>query len=114
MTKCNCHIKNFVGREDFTSSTNGFRVDGSMFTFINISFTANNTRATLNISVIDDNLFETDENFVLRIDHNALNFGLSELELGETTLTIIDNDGELIVQCTQVPIHKRTIVYLNV
>ena len=58
-----------------------------------VTFTAGQTIAVLNISITSDSILENDENFILTINSSSLPNGVS-IELGQTTVTILDKDGE--------------------
>ena len=58
-------------------------------------FPAGMTFAELNISIIDDNIVEGDENFTLSINPSSLPYGVIAIHPGHTTVTITDNDCEL-------------------
>ena len=62
------------------------------FGLYNITFLAGETRATFNVTVIDDNIFEDNEKFILNIKplSNIVTVG----EPSRATVTIVDNDGK--------------------
>ena len=55
------------------------------------------TTDSFNISIFDDNEDENDENFMLTINSTALPIGFFAGNPYEATVTIMDNDGKLIV-----------------
>ena len=58
-------------------------------------FPAGVTHATINIPVVDDNIFEGNENFTVLIDLLSLPSYITILNPSEAVVTILDNDGKL-------------------
>ena len=46
-----------------------------------------------NVSIIDDNLIESNEKFILHINSSSLPNGVTICNPGQTTVTILDNDN---------------------
>ena len=59
----------------------------------NVTFLAGVTSVSLKITVVDDKIFESDENFHLNIC-NSLPDCVTVGDINQTTVTIKDNDGE--------------------
>ena len=59
-----------------------------------VVFLAGMTSVPFNISVIDNSLFEGNESFVLNINPDLLPDDVTIGNYGETTVTIIDDDGK--------------------
>ena len=59
-----------------------------------VTFPAGVTSVPLNISINDDNLFESNENFTLTIN-SSLPTGVMVGNPGQATMTIVDNDCKL-------------------
>ena len=53
---------------------------------------AGRTTATFDVPIIDDNILEGNEDFVLTIDVASLSTGVTHGSPGETTVTIVDDD----------------------
>ena len=66
------------------------------FTSHNITFTTGVTRVTFNVTVIDDNIFESDEIFYLSITahHGSLPNGVSIGYTNQATVTIDDDESK--------------------
>ena len=60
-----------------------------------VTFPAGHTRASFDVSINDDDIFESNENFTLVIMKNSLPNGV--IRDGPATVTIVDDDGELIL-----------------
>ena len=58
-----------------------------------VTFPAGVTRVSFNISITDDIVLEGDENFNLTIDPSSLPSRVSVINLGQATVTIVDDDG---------------------
>ena len=52
--------------------------------------------AETSIQIINDTIFEDNENFTLSIDSSSLPGNITVGKLGEATVTIIDDDRELV------------------
>ena len=60
-----------------------------------VMFPAGATSATFIISITDDNKLENDKNFMLTINSSSLPTGVSHSDLGQATVTIVDNACKL-------------------
>ena len=61
-----------------------------------VTFPANATYATFNISIADDTMYEpNNETFTLAIDSSSLPTNISVAYPGQATVTIVDDDGKL-------------------
>ena len=61
-----------------------------------VQFNAGDTRVSFNVSVYDDNILERNETFNLLINTSSLPSGVTVDDPGQTTVTIVDNDGKYI------------------
>ena len=59
-----------------------------------ITFPAGETLAIFNVSIIDDNIMEGNENFTLSINSSSLPNGVAIGDPGHTTVIIIDDDDD--------------------
>ena len=59
-----------------------------------VIFTAGTTEASFNVSFTDDDIFESNENFMITIDPSSLPSNVSVGDPGQVTVTIVDNDGK--------------------
>jgi len=59
-----------------------------------ITFPAGVTSVTFDVPIIDDNILEGNENFMLTIDQSSLPTGINRSYPGSGTVTIVDNDGK--------------------
>ena len=59
----------------------------------NVTFHAGETDVTLNISIIDDDILENDENFIVTVTLIPINVVIAS-NTGYSTVTIMDNDGK--------------------
>ena len=57
-----------------------------------VTFPAGQTTATFDVPIIDDNIFEGNENFILTIDGTSLPTGVTASSPDEATVTIVDDD----------------------
>ena len=75
----------------FISGGSDFSTD-----LVTATFTTGNPRSTTSIVIIDDNVLEPDEDFVahLIVPNNTLEGRVTVGDLDQTTVTIIDEDGE--------------------
>ena len=80
-----------------------------------VTFPAGSTRALLNISIIDDDIAESIENFTLFIDPSSLPSNVTMGDYNQTTITILDNDCKFYINVSIVriaidmysmPVHK--------
>lgn len=62
-----------------------------------IEISVGQTNISFNIPIIDDNIFEENENFDIIIIPESLPNGFTRHNPGETRITIVDNDGKLLV-----------------
>ena len=58
-----------------------------------VVFLAGMTTASFSISIIDDSVFEGNESFILNINPDLLPDDVTIGDYSETTVTIIDDDG---------------------
>ena len=56
--------------------------------------------ASFNVSLKNDNILESNETFKLAIDPSSLPNSVTVGDPGETTVTILDNDGEYNLMCS--------------
>ena len=63
----------------------------------NITFPAGRTSANFNISIHNDNIFETNESLSLTVDPSSLPSRVMLQSDCMLVITIVDNDGELYV-----------------
>ena len=61
----------------------------------NVTIPINSARATLNISIVDDNLFEGDEEFYLTIDKSLSFYEIIIGSPNRAIVKIFDNEGEM-------------------
>ena len=59
----------------------------------NVEFNAGITRASLSVSIKEDKICEGNKNFTLSINPSSLPNKVSVGDHGQTTVTIVDNDG---------------------
>ena len=59
-----------------------------------ITFPAGETLAVFNVSIIDDNIMEGNENFTLSVDPSSLPNSVTIGDPGHTTVIIIDDDSK--------------------
>ena len=59
-----------------------------------VTFTAGTIQASVNVTLIDDNVFESSENFVLTIHPSSLPSNVTVGDPGQVTVTVVDNDGK--------------------
>ena len=62
-----------------------------------VTFHAGVTTALCNISITDDNLFENNEDIQIKINSSSLPDRVSVSNSGQATITIVDNDGKIIL-----------------
>ena len=62
-----------------------------------VTFPAGSTTATFNVPINDDNILEGDEDFMLTINSFSLPNGVTRDTPGEATVTIVDNDGKILL-----------------
>ena len=61
-----------------------------------VTFPANATYVTFNISIVDDNVYESNnETFMLAINSSSLPTNVSLGYPSQATVTIVDDDGKL-------------------
>ena len=61
-----------------------------------VQFDVGGTRVSLDISITDDNILESDENFNLSINPSSLPDSVTVGDHGQTSVTILANDGNYI------------------
>ena len=61
----------------------------------NVTFPANATCATFNISIVDDTIYEPNETFMLAINSSTLPTNVSLGYPSQATVTMVDDDGKL-------------------
>ena len=59
-----------------------------------VTFTAGIIQASFNVTLIDDNMFENNENFVLAVHPSSLPSNVTVGDPGQVTVIILDNDGK--------------------
>ena len=57
-----------------------------------VTFTAGTAEASFNVSLTDDNIFESNENFMITIDPSSLPNNITIGDPGRVTVIIVDND----------------------
>ena len=62
-----------------------------------ITFTAGTTEASFNVSLTDDNIFESNENFMITIDPSSLPNNVTVGDRKRVTVIIMDDDGNYFV-----------------
>ena len=62
-----------------------------------ITFPAGTTSVPFNISIIDDNILEDDENFILTVDLSSLPSNITANDPYQATVTIVDKDGKFTI-----------------
>ena len=62
-----------------------------------VTFTAGTTEASFNVSLTDDNIFESNENFMITIDPSSLPSDVTVGDPRRATVIIMDNDGNYFV-----------------
>ena len=60
----------------------------------NITFLAGRTKVVFNVTIVDDNVVETDENFTLTIDPSSLPSKILVGSPSQTRVTILDDDSK--------------------
>ena len=68
-----------------------------------VSFKEGTNSASLNISILDDNLLEDDETFILTIDSSSVSSLPSNVIVDDprtATVTILNDDGKYLPKCT--------------
>ena len=60
------------------------------------TFSAGMTFASFDVTIINDNMPEDNENFSLTINSSSLPTGVILDAVSQTTVTIVDDDGKLI------------------
>ena len=58
-----------------------------------VTFAAGTTEASFNVSLTDDNIFESNENFMITIDPSSLPSDVTVGDPRRVTVIIMDNDG---------------------
>ena len=85
-----------------------------------ITFTAGTIHASLNVSLIDDDIFEGNKNFLLTINSSSLPNNVTVGDPGQVTLIIEDNDGRefhlllLIIICACMPQNIEILYLMNI
>ena len=59
-----------------------------------VQFNVGVTRVSFNVSINNDNILEEDEIFTLNINSSSLTNRITIGDHSQTTVTILDNDGE--------------------
>ena len=62
-----------------------------------VTFTAGTTEASFNVSLTDDYVFESNENFMITIDPSSLLNNVTVGDRKRVTIIIMDNDGNYFV-----------------
>ena len=60
-----------------------------------VTFYADITNVSFNVSINDDDILEGNENFILAINQSSLPNNVTVGDSGEATVTIVDNDGKI-------------------
>ena len=81
-TATSYHIHNFTGGVDYIAGP------------YPVNFPTGHTNATLNVTIIDDNISEGNENFNLTIESSSLPSKVNINDLAEAIVTIVDNEGK--------------------
>ena len=78
------------------SSTGGSAVDDTDYKFeiCDVTFQSGTTNAILEITIIDDTIWEPNEDFTLTINTSSLPSNMKVTEPGSTTVTIMSDDGK--------------------
>ena len=63
----------------------------------NFTIPAENTRALLDVQIINDNLLEAPESFTLTINPSSLPSNVDIGDHNQVTVTIVDDSGKLII-----------------
>ena len=66
-----------------------------------ITINAGQTNATFDVTINDDNILESNENFTLTINSSSLPTGVTHGDPGQATVTIMDNDRKLLLSYTE-------------
>ena len=76
-------------------STNGSAGNAADYKFekCNVTFQSGNNNMLLNITIINDELLEPDENFILTINSSSLPSHVDISNPSNTTVTILNDDG---------------------
>ena len=78
------------------SIMNGWHITGGGIDYVSgpytVVFLAGQTIATFDIPIVDDIIFEGNENFMLTINSTSLPSNVTVDNPGEATVTIVDND----------------------
>ena len=61
-----------------------------------VNFNAGVTRVSFNVSILDNNILENDETFILTIEHSSLPNNVDVGTPNETKITIVDDDGKYV------------------
>ena len=80
--KLQCITINFTGGEDYISG------------LYNVTFPAGEITSSFVVSIINDNVLESDEQFDITIDTTSLPDGITVGSTGSSTVTIMDDDGK--------------------
>jgi len=76
----------------------------------NVTIPAGMTRASFNVSIINDSIFEFDENFTLTIISTSHPSNVTMTDPAQTTVTIVDDDGK---NTTDVRKHLYVGIYIR-
>ena len=80
------HIINVIGGgTDYTSGP------------YTVTFSANSTTASFDVSINNDNVLESDETFILTIDPTSLPSNVA-VDISNSTVTIMDDEGKYITK----------------
>ena len=74
-----------------------------------VKFNAGMTEVTLNVSIVDDDILERNEKFILAVNVSSLPNKVSVGDHGRATATIVDNDGKYTVADPNplLPLHEH-------
>ena len=76
-----------------------------------ITFTVGTTEASFNVSLTDDNIFESNENFMITIDPSSLPNNVTVGDRKRVTVIIMDDDGNYFV--LNVYMHELLNLFLH-
>ena len=65
----------------------------------NVKFSAGMDKASFSVTIRGDKVFEMDETFQLAINSNTLPNRVTTTNPSEVNVTIVDNDGKLLILC---------------
>ena len=78
----------------------------------NVTFMAQNTRASFTVPISDDDMFENNENFILTIDPYSLTNNVTISDPDQATVTITDDDCEYFICIATYNYNHGCIIHL--